>query len=69
MGNTIDVDEANNAHLEKKKNLIDLTLIFNKQEEEDEEDDDYEAIKEMNKENEPKHKAICKALRPPSDIK
>ncbi|KAH9668904.1 hypothetical protein KPL70_021568 [Citrus sinensis] len=65
LGNVTDADEAKNAHLEKKKNLIDLILIFNEREE----SDDEKASEEMNEEKEAKHEAVCEALRPPPDIK
>ncbi|KAL9459566.1 hypothetical protein AB3S75_002882 [Citrus x aurantiifolia] len=65
LGNVTDADEAKNAHLEKKKNLIDLILIFNERVE----SDDEEASEEMNEEKEAKHEAVCEALLPPPDIK
>ena len=56
-----------NAHLEKKKNLVHLTLDFDKGE--DEEDEDYEeAPNLMNEENEAKQEAICEALQAPPNI-
>ncbi|KAH9668889.1 hypothetical protein KPL70_021557 [Citrus sinensis] len=64
LGNVTDADEAKNAHLEKKKNLVCLILDFTKREDEDYE----EAPMWMNEENEAKQEAICEALRAPPNI-
>ncbi|KAK9233084.1 hypothetical protein WN943_023333 [Citrus x changshan-huyou] len=57
-----------NAHLEKKKNLVHLTLDFDKGEDEDEDEDYAEAPNLMNEENEAKQEAICEALEAPRNI-
>ena len=64
LGNVTDADEAKNAHLEKKKNLVHLILDFTKREDEDYE----EAPMWMNEENEAKQEAICEALQAPPNI-
>ncbi|KAH9717459.1 hypothetical protein KPL71_021822 [Citrus sinensis] len=64
LGNVTAADEAKNAHLEKKKNLVHLILDFTKREDEDYE----EAPMWMNEENEAKQEAICEALQAPPNI-
>ncbi|GAY62610.1 hypothetical protein CUMW_219210, partial [Citrus unshiu] len=62
LGNVTDADEAKNAHLEKKKNLVHLILDFEDEDEDEEEDEDEDD------ENEAKQEAICEALRAPPNI-
>ncbi|KAH9669968.1 hypothetical protein KPL70_022008 [Citrus sinensis] len=59
LGNVTDVEEAEKADLEKKKNIVGLELRFDKEE---------DATEGINEENEINHQAISEALRPPPDL-
>ena len=68
LGNVTDADEAKNAHLEKKKNLVHLILDFEDEDEDEDYENDEEEDENEDDENEAKQEAICEALRSPPNI-
>ncbi|KDO39602.1 hypothetical protein CISIN_1g042336mg [Citrus sinensis] len=63
LRNVTDVHEAKIVELEKKKNLLHLSLSFVKRTDEEDEEEEVTEGK-----NEVSHEAICEALRPPPNL-